>query len=496
MIINRTTYINLLLTCPLWLFASLFNNIYIANIASIFGVILCLKSIYPIIGKPTEMIRFVRIGGIYLCTITNLSWIIASYLHIFKLNLDIRVTLFNSMKGGLSFSTYAIAIFYVCLFSSLLTYFGSNYRIFKLENKIYNILYSSINFSIEKLISIISFFTFINSLLIFSGVIAMRGILVSGVDEGKIPYWIAIFFSILPVQSFFFALIIFKIINEKKTILIYFLIFTLSFNLFISFTNGRSIFIFNLLTIFYWYIFFNRKKPKFKTLLYILLLYPVISNILLFANFLRGADGFSEWKSKSAIELLPSAFEKFNNSKKLIKNEIQSSTENIASRPLVTIPLAYCIQYPSGISTFTYGENLFNSFIWSIPGPFASFKKEFPIQENLLYKHFKIGKDSDEDTADSIYLYSYTEFSWFGLLIYPILLSIFWYIILLLILNWKINGIFFICSICLFFQSLVVLIGESSITENLVSFRSFIFFCFLQKILFPKDKIIISDNNY
>lgn len=483
-VINKSITFWILSVCPLWLIASISESILIADVASIWGTSIMIFCFYQAIGDSLEMTRFLRLGAITLCLVQNLAWLTASLIHHFSLEASIEATIKSLMGGGLKFSSYAIAVLYVCLFSSMISYFGSKKALFTSEKIVCALILKLKNIPLSKITLFIMVITAINILLVVSGVIAQRAIIVDGYSEGERPFWIVLHESILPGQIMLLALLMYHIGNKKGSLFNWsVLIVSLIFMLYIYFTKGRSPLVFALAAIGFWYYYFLERKPKILKLTIIFcVIYPILSQVLLFNNFIRGVNGIADWQSKSAIEILPLAWDRFQSSSGLIKEEEASTTENLGSRPLVATPLAQCLQYPGEKKTFTYGENLFNSFVWAIPGPLIGSKKDYLVQERLLYKHFKIGRDLEQDTADSLYLSSYTEFSWVGLIIYPWLLYLLWFAVITLCVKWKITGFILAINISIFFELFLLGIGEGAVGKWFVILRSFMFWMLLYKL--------------
>ncbi|TKK68210.1 hypothetical protein FC093_11275 [Ilyomonas limi] len=484
----------LITTAPGWLLASIFNSIAIADLNSIWASFIVVLWIGKQVGRPFEMIRFVRITAAVLCAIQNISWIMASFIHKFYLDESIEETLYHSMSGGLTFQSYALAIFYITAFSIAISFLGYKKKIFLLENSITKAILILKKYPFVKLRLLLVGFSLINILLIITGVIGQRSTIIEGYENGERAFWIVLYESLLPAQVLLCGLFLWNLINSKKSKINWgILLFSTLVLLFIFFTKDRRSFIFSVFGIGFWFYFFSGKGIKvFKVALIIAIIYPFLSKALLFNNFIRSANGITGAQPVSAVELVPEAWEKFNSSEGFIEEEEENTTENLSERPLVATPLALCLQYPVEKKTFTLGENLINSFVWSIPGPIISNKREFPVQEDLLYAHFAISRGDLEDTADSLYLSSYTEFSWFGFLIYPILLVVLWRLVLSLLKSWNIQGISLIICVSIFFQSFLLNIGEGSTIAWFVALRSFLFWA----ILYKSYNYFIKKSNY
>jgi len=475
------------LCLPLWFVAFIANNVLLTDAAALWATVILVYWFWNRLGNSIEMIRFLRMGSVVLGLVQNIGWIIASLIHHFFLKRSIEYSLAHLMKGGLDVSYYALSILYITLFCFVLSLIGSHRFFYFLEIKVCEKLYSLKQKPPERLSKFLLCFIFLSIFLIFSGVMGFRSVTVKGLTEGEVPAWLVLYKSILPAQILLTALLLFRIITGKdKRNLVIWLAFSLSLFvlLLVSFTEGRRALFFALIGLLYWYIFFSGKKPRlYLFILLFAVIYPVFSQGILFFNFLRGENGVSDWQTESVVEIIPRAWERFQSSADLLETEKQNTLENLATRPLEATPLALSMQLSSYQKTFTTGENFLNSLIWTIPGPLFPSKKNYPVQEHLLYKHFAIGRDKEEDTVDSIYLTAYTEFSWAGILFYALLAAALWLAVLYLVRAWNADGLILAIIIMIFFKLLFAGIGESSFVEWLTTVRSFLFWIIIHKAI-------------
>lgn len=469
----------------MWIVAYFTESPIMGDIAALVGSGILLRWFWSIFGNGFEMIRLLRLGAIILAFLQNTAWLSATYIHRFSLHKSIESTLFVQLGGGMRLDSYFKAIIFITIFTVLISFFGSVNKIKFYESYFYQNLMKLNDVSLNYIVYPVVFLSAVNFLLIASGVVGQRNISVEGYDAGELPFWYVLFKSLLPVVALLNALLLIKI--RKNNLSVWFwvvLIVSSILFIYINFTQGRRPFIFGLVSFGYWYCFFLSLKPKLKSLIIIaVIVYPMVSQLLVFSNFLRGENANADWQNESAVDFLPAAWESFTSSSQVLEEEEESTTSNLASRPLVATPLALSMQLPLGFQGFTMGENMINSLVWAIPGPIFPNKADYPTQETLLYQHFKIAGGMDLDTADSLYLVAYTEFSWAGIVIYAFFLYLFWYSTAWLIYNFGLSGIYSAISVAMFFELLVGNIGESTPTAFFIVLRSFIFWIVIYKAL-------------
>ena len=472
-------------TIPGWLLAFITGYSLIADMSALWSSYVMLGWLWNQIGYPVEMIRLVRLGSAVLIALQAISWLVASSIHRFILKIPIENSLKSLMGGGLDLPGYMLALVYISIFSLMLSYLGSKTKIYSLEKKLCLKLLQLKNISVSYQLTIALIFTVIEVTLTLYGVIGQRTIVAGGYSDGELPYWIVFYESVLPAHILLNSLIFVSIFKEKSFISDKYkwLIFTISVIslLFIYFNKGRSNLVFALIAHGYWLSFFTARRIKpLKFVILGMILYPIVSQVLLFSNFLRNEDtGLVDWQV-SAIAIIPQAWESFQSSSNLVEREKDRTAENISTRPLVAAPLALCIRLDPSEKNFLFGKEILHSMIWSIPGPLINNKKEFPKQEDLLYMNFPIGQD---DTADSLYLSSYTEFWWIGIFIYPLLIVLLWKLVLNMIQIFKLSNVTIAITVTPFLEMFILGIGESAVNTWIITLRSFLFWLLINSLI-------------
>ncbi|WP_299247289.1 hypothetical protein [uncultured Cytophaga sp.] len=473
----------ILFTLPLWILAALFDSVFVGNIAAIVGLIICFAWFWTILKNQNQMLRFMRLGAIVLCIIQFMAWLTSSYIH-YSENMEMKESLQTLLGFESAVSYYCIAISFVIVFAFFFALLGSAKMIQSLEQNVVKQLLKMMYIKNITLYAYIFLLVLFELLLIGSGIVGQRSIVVEGYEAGQKPFWNVFYETFLSIHIILNALLVYKIFNEKlnKKMLIQ-LLAIVSFLVlaFIFFSKGRSGFVFYLISIGFWYIFLSNKRPAIiKLIVLIIIVYPIISQLLLFNNFMRTKNSNVEDVRGSAIDVLPQAFDSYVNSSDLIEEEKVRSSKNLATRPLVATPLAQCIHLDERAKYFMMGDNLIHSLVWALPGALIPNKIDFPIQEELLYTHFPIGYS---DTADSIYLGAYTDFGWVGSIGYPVFFLLIWVLFLFLYYKIKPTLLSYLALVAVFFQTMVLSIGEGSVLSWLVSFRTVLIFFIIDIVM-------------
>lgn len=490
-------YLLILISLGGWVIAWLSGSPVFADFAALIGVILVGRWIWSIWGIPSKMLRFVELSAAMLCLLQNTAWLTASFTHRFVLHLNIEDSIRDTMVGGLRFESYCLAIIYVTLFSAFLAYASSRKFFAGATTVVIEAVAKIRRIRVPVVINILLFLIGAEILFIALGIIGQRTMVIEGAKEGEQSFLVSLFTMCTPIQVILNALLLSKLTGKAKmrSSFIPWVIFitSMALSLFLYFNQGRSGLVFSVISLGFWYYLFLEIKPKlWKLALGFAIVYPIITQVLLFSNFVRSANaGLDTWKS-SAIEVLPVAWERFTSNAQFQVEEQARSTKNISTRPLVSVPLAHCMQALPGNKDFTMGEHILNSIVWIIPGPIFPNKTEYPIQEALLYKHFKIG---DTDTSDSLYLYAYTEFGWAGFIIYPALLLALWLLVCRMLRTVKSSVLCSMIILTNFFQLFIFNIAEGSITMWLTVFRVavFVFVLYHLVALFVPRRIMIPE---
>ena len=135
--------------------------------------------------------------------------------------------------------------------------------------------------------------------------------------------------------------------------------------------------------------------------------------------------------------------------------------------------------------------NIFNNLIWVIPRIIFPQKVNYPIDTKLIYYNFGI---DFVDTSNTVYLFSYLDFWYFGLFLYPLLIFFYWKLLLFLMTIKDYNPLILIFvlanGLTLFFS-----IAEGSCLGWLTYERNMAIMLFILAIFAKKKKILESEKS-
>ena len=410
---------------PLWLGAAVFDNDMLGSLGALLGTWLTIIWWYRLLKQPHKIINLLKMGGISLALILSLSWLIAFYSNVISLDRSISQAL--QYEVGTTTSDYALAVAYALCIASVLAAMGELPLIKKLEGLAVTQLLSFRSLPLPRLLALILGIATLEMMLIITNVISYRGYAIEGFDLGVIPWYIPMLELLFALHILLNGLALSQFLHNRKNSLIVIGIVLAScfIVLFIYFTKGRAALISCVVLHFIWLCFFYGNLPKLKLIIpAVVIIIPIILIGSMLNNFMRGAEsGLTDVRSVGIATVMGEAIDTFFNDKSIQENESERSADNLSTRPLVANPLAKAMALEPEKKEFMLGENLLNSFIWALPSVIYSDKSNVKVQEDLYYQYFPIGT---QDTADSIYLYAYMDFSFVGFIIYPLVITALW----------------------------------------------------------------------
>lgn len=466
---------------PLWGLAALTSSAALATVAALVGGVICIMWLWSRLGHSKSMIHFLAVGGFILCAVQNFAWLTSAYIHEFTFNISIEEALYTTEGVIIPVGYYSAAVFYVAALSAVLVVLGVSPMVSKNDQWVISKLRELFSISASKIGGLVTGVTLINLVLMVEGVIGGRTLNVEGFSEGAIPWWFFIFESLGAFHLFLNGALGAKLLKERQRgnahpflwILFIFSVLVVSF---LFFTKGRRLIVYLLLSHGWWMMFFLRSKPRFwVACAAVLFAYPVISETLVFNNFLRSSKA-GLIADENMLKAIPKVWEEYRKYDDLQQYAEERSTRNMATRPLVARPLASCMALPMNSKSFIWHEDILHSLIWSVPGPIFPDKTKFPLQENLLYSHFPIGST---DTVDSLYLSSYTSFGWFGLVVYPCFVALIWLLVTTLMRTLRIWYLMVAIIAALWLKYFLLSIAEGSTLQIFVNLRSTLFWCLI-----------------
>jgi hypothetical protein len=450
---------------PFWLLAAMTNSEVLGSFAACLGLYLGIAWTGSLFKQPTLMLGYLKIGGVSLLTMMSLGWLMAQFFNLTSLDQSLSQALVKDVRTTLP--AYASAVAYTLVFAAMLGILGSQNFVKGLEAHAVARLLAARSIRLHKLLALIAAICALEVVLIASDVIGYRTFAIEGFDEGRIPWYLPMLQILFAAQIGLNALAISQIVKNKIVygkLAISIVIVSILLILFITFTQGRSGFMFCAMLHLFWIIFFMERIPKLRTTaLVLLVVLPLLYSGALAFNFMRSsAMAGIDQKELGLVAFLNSAVQIWQSDQGLKEVEKARSASNLASRPLVAHPLAKSMALPSNQKNFLLGENLLNSAVWAIPSFIISDKKKYPVQEDLLYPNFPIGID---DTADSPYLYAYTDFGYVGLIIYPMLLAAIWVVILLMTRLPYISSLGVLVFVTVWISMFTLSLGEASMVS-------------------------------
>ena len=413
----------------LWVVSLIIDQLAATYFSAFIGTVISFFYLLKFFNGILNPFKFLSIASVSLFFATNISWIISSIF--VSLYYKINLFLFFENILDIRHENYLQATISTLIFSLVLFFFSLNKKLILKEKYIFNKLQSVIEINNKTIYLIITTIIILEILLIFFGFIGYRTYEQENYQLGIISPWIPYVKFIFHFHISLTALLIYKNSRIKFNLKNYFLIFVSILLLsLIFFSRGRYQFLFLFIELAFWYCFFKNGLPKLRTIIIILFLFvPFIYNLTLFNELLRSSiKPVDDFKNQNLLSRITNTYEmwQFSSGKEIT---IEKSTLNFSARFLSVRPLAEFFELKSSQKQYLLGENILNNLIWLIPRIIFPQKINFPIKESLIYEKFDL---DFEDTADSIYLFSYLDFWHFGLFLYPLLIFFCWKLLLFL----------------------------------------------------------------
>jgi oligosaccharide repeat unit polymerase len=472
---NQPAWIICLLPITFWLIASLTGSDILATCGASLGSGLALNWWYRLLNNPRDLISFLKVGGISLVLIVNLSWLVAIYFNVVALDTSISDTLKYDI--GTSTSEYSLAISYTHFFGTVLSSLGEIAFIKKVETSVVNKLLFFKSIPNTKLLVILSVFTILELILINADIISYRGYNIEGYIEGNIPWYIPLLEKMFGIHILLNGIALSQLMYKKlkgKSIKLMIILISFLVLFFIFFTKGRTSLVSCVLLHFIWLCFFYGKIPNLKIIIPTLIaIIPMLVTGSMVNTFMRTSNnGIKEnIREVSIMSIMNESLDNYFSNKGNQQAESLKSAYNLSTRPLIANPLGMSMALPSDKKEFMLGKNLISGFIWALPGNIVD-KSSTKNQEELFFEYFPV---NNTDIADSIYLYAYMDFSYIGLIIYPLILASFWLLSLWLTKTVFAPSVSVLIIVSGWLPMFSLTIGESSITTWLTNFRNIIF---------------------
>lgn len=450
---NQNLLFYFILNILFWSSTIIINSLLLTYFSSLFGSVVSFFFIKKFFQQKINPFSFLSLSALCLMFVINMSWLLTGFFVLIKF----KMNLFTYFKSYLlmDYIYYLYANIYTLLFASILFLLSFNKKLKIRENQLKEIIEKIDNIKNSTLYVLIYLIIFIDLILLTNDFIQLRSYENINYQKGIINWYIPFLEFFFHFQISLSALLIvrFKKNNFSKiklfTIFVSILLFSIIF-----FTRGRFQFIFCYIEFLFWFCFFNKNLPKLKNFILVLIFFiPIAYNLTFFNEFLRTYKEnplINNYENSSFINKLPKFYKIYKISE---TNDTKERTIiNFTNRFLTVLPLAKSIELENDKKKFLLGENIRNNLIWTIPRIIFPNKNNFIIKEDLILKFGLLFND----TADSIYLFSYIDFWIFGILIYPIIFYFFWYTVLFFLTFRNYNPIFLIFSIS---YSLILFFG-------------------------------------
>lgn len=460
-------------TIPMWILAWMFDSQFISVAAAVIATGIAANWSWKFLNCRTSVCHMLSIASMALVGTLNIGYLIAWAAATFGLGVEFQDTF---EKRIITIEQYALAKTYVMAFATILSV-GAFIPIIKNgEQSMARHLLTINNIPLIHLLCYSGSAAGIILLAFSTGIINVRSVAVT--EEGMSPLRpfidLVVAAQILINASIFSCLIREKRFFNFSALISYFLV---AISLFTTFTFGRRIFVFSCIVFFIFTCFYLQRRPPFAKMLFwtsfaLILLFPLLS--------INHAMRASRYEEGSAFEKVVDAFSEYTNEDQQDDQNLKSFS-NYSRRPLMAAVLASCMSMKPGTYEYAFGKIAFNDFLWALPGVVIKNKMAIPKGRRNMYRHFP-NREFLTDFADSLYLYSYIDFGWLGIFLYPPLVWFSW-MIFLTILHHLHRPILFAILLAPWTYLFTSKIAESSVNEWFTILRGSIMFGVLFLIL-------------
>jgi len=416
------------LSAPLWMFAFGMGEQIVCLLAAGVGTILSARWFLKVLGCPVEFIHLLPLSAVSLVVVMNFGFLLSWTMSSIGLNRDF-VESFNAL--GVTYSSYAGAVFFTVLFATSLAALGQFPMLRRLEAQLIEKLIMLNRTPTNVLLGVLFVTIGIDVLALVTGVIGFRSVGLEGYQEGKIAWFLPFLHALVYFQMPLNAQLLTRVRSREKganLAIVGTMVISIPVVFYMSFTSGRTAVVFCVAMHFIYWCLFRGRRPNLRVSMVLGVAFLVIvPQILALNNFMREQKNTSTSKfaNEGGIEAVFAMTEAYQENKSARSAEKVRTMDNLSRRPLVATPLAKCIAMDGRVKSFMLGMNLRSSFIWVIPRVIYPDKVQTSAMEGLLYRYFP-DRDFLKDVSDSVYMYSYTDFGWLGIIVYPLLIAGLW----------------------------------------------------------------------
>ena len=428
--LNLKFIFTLIASIIFWTISLITDQLAFTYFSAFFGTVISFLYLLKFFKGTLNPFKFLSIASISLIFTINISWIISGIFVSLYYRLDLFLFFENILN--IKHESYLGAIIFTLMFSLVLFFFSLNKKLILKEKYIFNKLQSIIEINNKTIYLIITIIIILETLLVFFGFIGYREYEQENFKLGIISPWIPYLGYIFHFHISLLALLLYKNSKIKVNLKNYFLIIVSILLLtLIFFSRGRYQFFFSFIELAFWFCFFNKGLPKLRTTIIVIFIFlPFIYYLTLFNDLLRySVKSSADLGDKNLLSMIKNTYELWQFSSEQDVTA-EKTTANFTHRFLTTYPLAVSFELESSKKKYLLGENILNNLLWAVPRIIFPQKVNYPIGETLIYKKFGIDFG---DTANSLYLFSYLDFWYFGIFLYPLFFFFYWRLLLFLI---------------------------------------------------------------
>jgi len=425
----RKIFLFFIIPMIVWILTYLFNSIFYSYLSSIIGFFLSSNFLIKLLKKNFKF-KPLLTSSVLIIIFTNLSWMISSFFSFIfnQQNIFYNIELYLNINPN----NFIFSIIYTYIFCIICLFLSFTKTNLKEEFKISFTIKKFKFYDLKKLLQINLIILIIEIYLLSSDTLGYRGYNIEGYEEGIIKWYIP-FLNYLIYFQIPLLIFIFNHYDKKKFAYLNLqLIVSICILLIIFFSKNRRDIVFLLLQFLFWFSIINQKIYIKKILFPGIILILVSFQATKYNNIIRYELYSQNFKNKSFLNIIKESIQS-RNLKQLELDQYKKLKENLTFRPLTLSALTTLIEAPDDEKHFLLGKNIFNNLVWTVPRLIYPNKINTPIAENLINENFRV---NFQDIGQNLILLSYVDFSYLGLIIYPLLLYFFW-IINLKVINSK-----------------------------------------------------------
>jgi len=483
--VDKFLYKFIVINIILNIFLYYFSNELIIITAYIFSIILFFINFKGYL-KPYFFVLFAQILIISLINLTYLTFVLTALINKFAFDQTMSSLLIEFLYCDID--TYIFANLYLLIFCLSILIFNSfipRQLIIALMNKINltNFFYAPKGVSVLMLLCIIfELFFFLTGI---SGSQQSGGFIIADGEGDDKSTWYTQLYNFVMYFHILLNILFIKSLNQTKvnTLSKIFLVLSFLCNFFFfGFYQRRNIVVFLLINVILYFLVVRKKIFSFKMIILYVMSFFILIQAFTFLGTIRQLNIVD--KDMSLIDVI-SEGEVFLFFKDKNTNELGKETfsNNLQKRLFNNHELATLFYYES--SEFLNGRLLFSQFIKVIPSVVYLGKVDYLTQEDLITT-----KTNSPlyymDTVDSLQSYSYIDFGFLGLIIYPLIINFVFFIFYKITTIKNLSNLSSIFILALIMELITIRAIETNLTYWFLLIRNFFVFMFFFNFLLSK----------